>query len=60
MPPLKNQTRGDNRCTFDDLQEQSLPAVKEKGSPLVDDLADNSERESQGMVSAKEFTGPGR
>lgn len=44
---------------FDDLQEQSLLAVREKGSPLVDGLEDNSvtiERESQGMTSVKEFT----
>lgn len=46
---------------FDDLQEQSLLAVKEKGSPLGDGLEDNGgtiERALQGMASAKEFTGP--
>lgn len=42
-------------------KEQSLLAVKEKGSPLGDGLGDNGgtiERALQGMASAKEFTGP--
>lgn len=47
-------------CTFDDLQEQSLLVLKE-GALMVDGPLDNrgaSEKELQGVASAKECTGP--
>lgn len=50
-------------CPFDDLQEQSLLVLTETGALLVDGPPDDrgaSEREPQGVASAKECTRPVR